>query len=261
MHNPPSMMITQTHALTALIRSPLEDNAVCRYSEFIRDNVFGVLNNTFPLFCQQVDQDQLLILVDEFVVVHYASEPEFHHIATEFVSFIQRRTQPMGMSNLSDLSTLSASHDLTADQLAVLEYEWCAFCVEIDASKQVLPMSWTGDLRVDEQQLQLGLLVNSTMKLVQVPFLVHGESLTFLTQRRHPIYYAIYRDRDQRVNTIKLREIDVAIIQIIQQQPNRSLADIKQIIAQQLARFEFINWVEHFSEVELIGVHSLGEKL
>ncbi|MEZ9895120.1 putative DNA-binding domain-containing protein [Vibrio lentus] len=261
MHNPPSMMITQTKALTVLIRSPLEDNAVCRYSEFIRDNVFGVLNNTFPLFCQQVDQDQLLMLVDEFVVVHYASEPEFHHIATEFVSFVQRRTQPMYISSLSDLSTLSASHELTDDQLAVLEYEWCAFCVEIDSSKQVLPLSWSGDFHVDERQLQLGLLVNSTMKLVQVPFIVHGESLTFLTQRRYPVYYAIYRDSDQRVNTIKLREIDVAIIQIIQQQPNRSLADIKQIIAQQLARFEFINWVEHFSEIELIGVHSLGEKL
>lgn len=255
MHNPPNSMVRQTQALAALIRSPLEDNAVCRYSEFVRDNVFGVLNNTFPLFCQQVDQDQLLILVDEFVVVHYASEPEFHHIATEFVSFIQRRTQPMY------ISSVVASHELTADQLAVLEYEWCAFCVEIDSSKQVLPMSWTGDFHINEQQLQLRLLVNSTMKLVQVPFLVHGDSLTFLTQRRHPIYYAIYRDSDQRVNTIKLREIDVAIIQIIQQQPNRSLADIKQIIAQQLARFEFINWVEHFSETELIGVHSLGEKL
>ncbi|MEZ9265633.1 putative DNA-binding domain-containing protein [Vibrio splendidus] len=256
MHNPPSMMITQTHALTALIRSPLEGNAVCRYSEFIRDNVFGVLNNTFPLFCKQVDQDQLLILVDEFVVVHYASEPEFHHIATEFVSFVQRRTQPMY------ISSLTATHELTADQLAVLEYEWCAFCVEIDPLKQVLPLSCSGDFHVDERQLQLGLLVNSTMKLVQVPFIVHGESLTFLTQRRYPVYYAIYRDSDQRANTIKLREIDVAIIQIIQQQqPNRSLADIKQIIAQQLARFEFINWVEHFSEVELIGVHSLGEKL
>jgi hypothetical protein len=75
------------------------------------------------------------------------------------------------------------------------------------------------------------------------------------------VYYAIYRDSNQRVNTIKLREIDVAIIQMIQQQPNQSLANTKQIIAQQLARFEFINWVEHFSDIELIGVHSLGENL
>ncbi|MDD1824922.1 putative DNA-binding domain-containing protein [Photobacterium sp. ZSDE20] len=255
MHNPPSSMVRQTQALAALIRSPLEDNTVCRYSEFIRDNVFAVLNNTFPLFCQQVDQDQLLILVDEFVVVHYASEPEFHHIATEFVSFVQRRTQPMY------ISSLAATHQLTDDQLAVLEYEWCAFCVEIDSTNEVLPTSAEQDLEISEQHHRIGLSVNNTMKLVQVPFLVHGESLTFLTQRRHPVYYAIYRDSDQRVNTIKLREIDVAIIQMIQQHTSQSLADIKQIIAQQLARFEFINWVEHFSDIELIGVHSLGEKL
>ncbi|CAH6824978.1 conserved hypothetical protein [Vibrio chagasii] len=255
MHNPPSSMVTQTQALAALIRSPLEDNTVCRYSEFIRDNVFGVLNNTFPLFCQQVDQDQLLILVDEFVVVHYASEPEFHHIATEFVSFIQRRTEAMYGSRLT------AAHALSTDHLAVLEYEWCAFCVEIDSTEKVLPVTCTCDVREDGQQLQLALSVNQTMKLVQVPFLIHGESLTFLTQRRHPVYYAMYRDSNQRVNTIKLREIDVAIIQMIQQQPNQSLANTKQIIAQQLARFEFINWVEHFSDIELIGVHSLGENL
>lgn len=255
MHNPPSSMVRQTQALAALIRSPLEDNTVCRYSEFIRDNVFAVLNNTFLLFCQQVDQDQLLILVDEFVVVHYASEPEFHHIATEFVIFVQRRTQPMY------ISSLAATHQLTDDQLAVLEYEWCAFCVEIDSTIEVLPTSADQALEISEQHHRIGLSVNTTMKLVQVPFLVHGESLTFLTQRRHPVYYAIYRDSDQRVNTIKLREIDVAIIQMIQQHTSQSLADIKQIIAQQLARFEFINWVEHFSDIELIGVHSLGEKL
>lgn len=256
MHNPPNMMITQTQALAALIRSPLEDNAVCRYSEFIRDNVFGVLNNTFPLFCQQVDQDQLLILVDEFVVVHYASEPEFHHIATEFVRFVQRRAEPMFVSNLS------ACHELTGDQLAVLEFEWCAFCVEIDSTSQPLPLSCNGDFRKKEQQQKLVLTMNRTMKLVKVPFIIHnGDSLTYLTQRRHLIYYAIYRDSDLRVNTIKLREIDVAIIQLIQQKPNQSIADIKQIIAQQLARFEFINWVEHFSGIELIGAHSLGEKL
>ncbi len=59
------------------------------------------------------------MLVDEFVVVHYASEPEFHHIATEFVSFIQRRTQPMNSSSLI------TGYELTSNQLAVLEYEWC----------------------------------------------------------------------------------------------------------------------------------------
>ncbi|WP_215405938.1 HvfC/BufC family peptide modification chaperone [Vibrio gigantis] len=254
MHNPPSMMMTQTEALTALIRSPLEDNSLCRYSEFIRDNVFSVLNNTFPLFCQQVDQDQLLMLVDEFVVVHYASEPEFHHIATEFVSFIQRRTQPI------DSSSLIAGYELTSDQLAVLEYEWCAFGVEIDSTKQAPRLGRDDELLGEEDHQKLHVLLNETMKLVQVPFLVHGESLTFLTQRRHPIYYAIYRDSSQRVNTLKLREIDVAIIQMIQLQPNQTLANIKETIAQQLARFEFINWVKHFTAVELLCVHSLGEK-
>ncbi|MDK9735838.1 putative DNA-binding domain-containing protein [Vibrio sp. D404a] len=261
MHSPPSAMVRQTQALASLIRSSNkgmgsnESNA-CRYSEFIRDNVLGVLHNTFPLFSQQVSHRQLQTLVDEFVVAHDASEPEFHQIATEFVSFIQHATDSI------NTSSLNACQELTSDQLAVLEFEWCAYCVEIDSTPQPLPLTCVGDLLAAEQQQKQGLVTNKTMRLVQVPFIVHGkDSLTFLTKRRRPIFYAMYRDSDLRINTLKLREIDVAIIQMIQQQPNQSLANIKQIIAQQLARFEFINWVVHFSEIELIGVHSLGEKL
>ncbi|MCZ8486947.1 hypothetical protein O9993_22765 [Vibrio lentus] len=39
------------------------------------------------------------------------SEPEFGS-KTSLPGFVQRRTQPMYISGLSDLSTLSASHEL-----------------------------------------------------------------------------------------------------------------------------------------------------
>ncbi|MEF1258395.1 DUF2063 domain-containing protein, partial [Vibrio harveyi] len=59
----------------------------------------------------------------------------------------------------------------------------------------------------------------------------------------------------------KLREVDVALIQLLQQQPNLTLAQLQQMIAQQLARFSFMEWAQHFNELGLVSVRPSGEKL
>ena len=150
MLNPPSKMRAQTESLTALIRTPMNQHALCRYSEFIRDNILGVVANTFPLFSSQFADEQLERMVDDFVVIHGASEPEFHHIATEFVQFLQQKAH-------QDSSSISA------DQMALLEYEWVAFNVEIDTLVAAFN-SPSNPIFEENQVLQL----NPTLKLVEV---------------------------------------------------------------------------------------------
>ena len=243
MLNPPSKMRAQTESLTALIRTPMNQHALCRYSEFIRDNILGVVANTFPLFSSQFADEQLERMVDDFVVMHGASEPEFHHIATEFVQFLQQKA-------LQDSSFISA------DQKALLEYEWVAFNVEIDTLVAAFTSS-PNPIFEENQVLQL----NPTLKLVEVPFLLHQDSVTFLTDRRHPVFYGVFRNSQHHVISQKLREVDVALIQLLQQQPNLTLAQLQQMIAQQLARFSFMEWAQHFSELGLVSVRPSGEKL
>ncbi|HGY9593867.1 TPA: putative DNA-binding domain-containing protein [Vibrio campbellii] len=243
MLNPPSKMRAQTESLTALIRTPMSQHALCRYSEFIRDNILGVVANTFPLFSSQFADEQLERMVDDFVVMHGASEPEFHHIATEFVQFLQQKEH-------QDSSSISA------DQKALLEYEWVAFNVEIDTLVAAFN-SPSNPIFEENQVLQL----NPTLKLVEVPFLLHRDSVTFLTDRRHPVFYGVFRNSQHHVISQKLREVDVALIQLLQQQPNLTLAQLQQMIAQQLARFSFMEWAQHFSELGLVNVRPSGEKL
>lgn len=243
MLNPPSKMRAQTESLTALIRTPMNQHALCRYSEFIRDNILGVVANTFPLFSSQFADEQLERMVDDFVVMHGASEPEFHHIATEFVQFLQQKAH-------QDSSFISA------DQKALLEYEWVAFNVEIDTLVAALNSS-SNPILEQNQVLQL----NPTLKLLEVPFLLHQDSVTFLTDRRHPVFYGVFRNLQHHVISQKLREVDVALIQLLQQQPNLTLAQLQQMIAQQLARFSFMEWAQHFSELGLVSVRPSGEKL
>ncbi|WP_061035336.1 MULTISPECIES: HvfC/BufC family peptide modification chaperone [Vibrio] len=243
MLNPPSKMRAQTESLTALIRTPMNQHALCRYSEFIRDNILGVVANTFPLFSSQFADEQLERMVDDFVVMHGASEPEFHHIATEFVQFLQQKAH-------QDSSSISA------DQKALLEYEWVAFNVEIDTLVAAFN-SPSNPIFEENQVLQL----NPTLKLVEVPFLLHQDSVTFLTDSRHPVFYGVFRNSQHHVISQKLREVDVALIQLLQQQPNLTLAQLQQMIAQQLARFSFMEWAQHFSELGLVSVRPSGEKL
>ncbi|MHA2741106.1 HvfC/BufC family peptide modification chaperone [Vibrio harveyi] len=243
MLNPPSKMRAQTESLTALIRTPMNQHALCRYSEFIRDNILGVVANTFPLFSSQFADEQLERMVDDFVVMHGASEPEFHHIATEFVQFLQQKAH-------QDSSSISA------DQMALLEYEWVAFNVEIDTLVAAFTSS-SNPILEQNQVLQL----NPTLRLLEVPFLLHQDSVTFLTQRRHSVFYGVFRNSQHHVISQKLREVDVALIQLLQQQPNLTLAQLQQMIAQQLARFSFMEWAQHFNELGLVSVRPSGEKL
>ncbi|YCO00879.1 HvfC family peptide modification chaperone [Vibrio sp. VNB-15] len=243
MLNPPSKMRAQTESLTALIRTPMNQHALCRYSEFIRDNILGVVANTFPLFSSQFTEGQLKGMADDFVVTHGASEPEFHHIATEFVQCMQQWKQ-------------ADQHPISADEMALLEYEWVAFNVEIDTL--VAALTSQSDQTLEESQV---LQLNPTLKLVEVPFLLHQDSVTFLTDRRHSVFYGVFRNSQHHVISQKLREVDVALIQLLQQQPNLTLAQLQQMIAQQLARFSFMEWAQHFSELGLISVRPSGEKL
>ena len=254
MLNPPDKMVSQTQALTATIRSSSFDRSTCRYGEFVRDNVMGVLTNTYPLFCRQLPSEQLNALIEEFIDVHHATEPQFHHIATEFAKFIQQRAQQSDVEHCVDVAYNPKS--LSSNEVALLEYEWAALSVEVDTV--VLPdfFKWHFE---NNECLGFAVELNPTIHLLALPFIVHSESVTFLTHKRDHVYYALYRDSHQQVMTLALQEIDVAIIQMIQQEPAQTLERLQQNIAQQAASFDFIDWVERFCQLELISVRPVGE--
>ena len=241
MLNPPSQMLAQTERLSAMIRLPNEQIDGCRYSEFIRDNVFGVVTNTFPLFAAQFSHLQLEQMIDGFVAKHAAFEAEFHQIASEFVKFVQK-----------DESTSSESVSL--QYLALLEYEWVTFCVEIDTvSDNFAEFSRKEVTESDSLQ------INSTLKLTQVPFLLHQDSVTFLTTDRHSVFYGVFRNQEQHVVSQRLRDIDIALIQMLIEQPDLISAQLQQRVNQSNIRFNAMEWVQYFSELGLIKVQFSGE--
>lgn len=70
--------------------------------------------SVFPLFCLRLHEADIHELVNDFIYHHNATQPEFHQIATELLVFIRQQD------------------GLSANDLALLEYEWLLYAVEID---------------------------------------------------------------------------------------------------------------------------------
>ncbi|WP_076588493.1 putative DNA-binding domain-containing protein [Vibrio ostreicida] len=237
MLRPPSKMHAQIEALTALIRAPIKPPMSCRYREGIRDNLFDVLATTFPLFSAQFTEEQRTRMVNDFVNNHGASEPTFHHIATEFMQFLQAHRQ-------------ATKHTVSSDQVALLEYEWVTFSIEIDPLGG--PTSLVPHRLLEETDT---LQITTGLQLLQLPFLLHQDSVTFFACRRHPIFYAVFRDALHHVKSQKLRAIDVAFIQYLQEHPSLTITQLQQHAAQHMAIFNVMEWIQNFNELGLVTAH------
>lgn len=236
----PDSMLEEIELFTAMVRSQSGQDSAYRYSEFICENVFSVIENSFPLFFSTQNEDYIRKLSQEFVHFHHAVEPEFHHIATEFVRFSQQKL------------------NLTVEIRKLIEYEWTIFSTEID----VMQMGNHGDLWdvVEDQSDDITVRLNSLIELIEVPFLVSDDSVRFLSEGDPLTLYCIYRTQDHQVVSQQLRPIDVAIIQLISESSNLTLTQIEQNIHTQLVDFDFIDWIQCFNESQLINIEYLGDK-
>ncbi len=240
MLNTPTTMSTEIELFSKAIRQQPKQKSTRRYHEFICENIVGVIENTFPLFSETQSADDLNQLANEFIYYHGATEPEFHQIATEFVQFSQKRAE------------------ITPPLLKLIEYEWVTFNVEIAMERmdKVHP-SWE---EIAAQPDVFTLSCNSVMQLIEVPFLVEEDTVNFLSKDEDFVVYGVYRTKENIVVSQKLRNIDVAIIQLISQTPKTTLAKAEQHIHTHLAGFDFMHSVHSFTQNQLITIQFLGDK-
>ncbi|HGY1007844.1 TPA: putative DNA-binding domain-containing protein [Aeromonas salmonicida] len=228
----PQRMQQQTAWLASRVRLP-QDGIASQYARSVRANVESVLESAFPLthgHWAPVDRGQL---VEGFVAHHGADAPEFHHIATEFVRYVQHRHG-------------EGSLNWPRQRLALLEYECACLCVEIDQGvvPQVVPA-------------ESSFALNPTLKLLELPFAIRRSGVVPTRQSSH--FYALFRSPDHQVVTQRLREWDVALIQLLQQQPGMSRAAFQQQVQQVRSDFDLTEWARHFHRLGLLTL-PVGER-
>ncbi|PTS74887.1 DUF2063 domain-containing protein [Aeromonas sp. HMWF036] len=226
----PQRMQQQTTWLASRVRLP-HAGIASHYARSVRANVESVLESAFPLthaHWAQVDRWQL---VEGFVIAHGAEAPEFHHIATEFVRYVQHRHS-------------EGSLNWPRQRLALLEYEWACLCVEIDQG--VVPQVLPGV----EVTAESPFVLNPTLQLLELPFAIRRSGVLPTRQGNH--FYGLFRSPDHRVVTQRLREWDVALIQLLQQQPGITQTAFQQQVQQVRSDFDLTEWARHFYRLGLL---------
>ncbi|MDA8477759.1 putative DNA-binding domain-containing protein [Citrobacter sp. Awk 4] len=236
----PALLVEMEATFSAQLRARATTGETCSrgmslYRKIVRENIGGVLQNVFPLFCQRANSADIQALADAFLYQHQASQPEFHQVATELLLFIRQQRQ------------------LSPHDLALIEYEWLMYAVEIDDShvprplKMSLPLALTADMDV---------VRNPTLKMVALPFRLHEGEPCYEDEGRLN-YYALYRKHNNALYQKKLSQIDVRLLSVIDHQVI-SAERLLNMASLFLADFSLRSWLETNNNDELLSLKFKG---
>lgn len=230
-HSVPALLVAAENNFSALLRSRSAPNelhfrGISLYRKIVRENISGVLNSVFPLFNARLNKADINEIVDMYLYQHQATQPEFHQIATELLLFMRQQSQ------------------LSVQELALIEYEWLLYAVEIDESEIPTPKNIileTGEIPNIEIEL------NPTLKIVALPFPLEKEANNKETSLIH--YFAIYRKYDNAVWQKKLSETEVYLLSKITDQLIQT--DSLMLFSQETS---FQSWLEANNNDEIFSI-------
>lgn len=238
MQNAPSQLKQNIERLTHFIRSSENDQAspgnatTSRYyREFVRGNIKEVIQHSFPEFCSCADEETVDTLAEGFLKTHKATEPEFHHIATEFVRFAQ--------------------FHFTGEPalLSLLEYEWVLFSIEIDACRVVNPFQ---ALKLDViLQQDLTLTLNPTLQYLKVPFSLEAPFDGSRLKSLGEFYYVLFRNQHHQILKKFISETDHYFLRKVSEY-NGSPISIIQTACTDKNKADFVHWLQHAISTDLI---------
>jgi uncharacterized protein len=243
MQRPPQNMQKLTQAFADGVRHTSIEQArsITRYHEFVRDNVRSVITHTFPMFSQQLSEQTIEYWVNTFLLHSQAIEPEFHHIATEFVRFLQTH-----------------SNALPAKVVSVLEYEWVLFNAEINPETVTLSVKHQPETVTFESLYRCTLQLNPTLQLIEVPFHVNKNAIQFINENEPSQAYAVYRNTAHQVLSQPLGMHDRIVLAPLYQQGAITFETLAGAVSECLSDHEVSTWVQHFSQTNLIWIDNVS---
>ncbi|ALR78692.1 putative DNA-binding domain-containing protein [[Enterobacter] lignolyticus] len=238
---PASLAAAQAEFSARLRASGAADKSCTRgmtlYRNIIRENISDVLQNVFPLFCCKRDKSAVYQLVDRFVNQHHSTQPEFHQIATELLLFVREKE-------------LLSPYDL-----ALVEYEWLIYAVEIDDSEVPFPQP----IRQKPARLHnVDVIPNPTLRIIALPFwLKEGEPC----DEEIPLhnYYAVYRKHNNEIYQKRLHLTDVHLLSGLNNQTTAvSLEQLQTQVACSFSTLPLHVWLEANNNDELLSLKYRG---
>lgn len=203
--------------------------AINNYRSFLRGNIIGVIEKTFPIFSAQVGKERVCYLVDEFLATYGAEEAEFHHIATEFVKFLR-----------------STEH-LETEKLQLVEYEWVLFYVEIDPAEVS-----TMDITVIYSNESHRAYCNPTLKCIRLNAAITEHELAEDEQKEY-CSYGIFRNKDNEVMKKRLTSFDHSMLYLLIERNITHLSELESELPAQY-RGRLAEWIDYNQKINFISL-------
>lgn len=172
-----------------------ENSATMLYRNNIRNNIHEVLNKTFPLLSNELNNERKNEIVNNFFLKHCAKEAEFHKIATELVCFLQN------------------NNFLDAALKCLMEYEWIIYNIEI---AETIGMTDTKKQYYHTEMLGTEVRLNPTLKFIKLPFpLQNGYPSTGQYEHDGCFIYGLFKNSKNEVLRKKILSFDLSVLNLI----------------------------------------------
>lgn len=193
----------------------VEDRRMKVYRELFYNNVESFIANGFPVLRKLYDDMSWHRLVRDYFSRHQSHTPYFHGIAEEFLRYLQeeRGSQPEDPSFLLELA----------------HYEWVELALGISEDE-------LDDISAQpDGDLMAGIPVLSPLAWnLAYQYPVHRISPDFRPSSTQPTHIVVYRDRKDRVGFLEINAVTARLLQLIEEQPERTGREQLQAIAQEL---------------------------
>ncbi len=213
------------YAFAAHLRDPerypappdVEGRRMKIYRELFYNNVEGFVAGAFPVLRRLYDDVAWHRMLRDYFARHQAHTPFFHRIAEEFLHYLQdeRAPQPEDPPFLLELA----------------HYEW----VELALSISEAELDFTGV--APEHDLLDGVPVLSPLAWnLAYRYPVHRLSPAFRPTQppAQPTHIVVYRDRRDTVGFLEVNAVTARLLQLLEQQPDRSGREQLQAVAAEL---------------------------
>lgn len=228
----PTETVAAMREFSHALRIPVyggENAAVQRYRDFLRSSVREVLAATFPLLSSVLNEHKKTVLAERFLGLHGASQPAFPRLADELVSFVQQHQL------------------LSADELALMEYDWVLFDCEMAQASvpSVSTASLTGSTLLH---------ANPVMHIIRLPWKMTLSGP--LWSQKGDYIYALYRDARFQIMLKELSGLDTAVLGTILSQARLPLWELER--QSETDSGDIVReWILNNREIGLIWVETL----
>lgn len=193
--------------ITAYLRDPdnaplpadLDPERLSLYKDLVFNNLDSILQSTFPVTHDILNEDLWHNLIRDFLKNHQAHTPLFHKIPEEFLYYLEHeRDNSLDPPYLYEL----------------MHYEWVELAVEL------LDVPPPNVINAETDLLKGKPIISPLAWILQYNYPVHKIGPNFLPSKKEATFLIVYRNAEDEVQFTEINMITAKLLELIKHDPD-----------------------------------------